>query len=125
MTPGVFALTLYRGDSYRWSFLLWTDTDKTAPADLAGVVAKAEVRDKPGGAQIVPMSCSVVMPNTVTMALSAASSALLPLIGVWDLQLTYPEGEVATVLAGTVKVTPDVTDSATTRTLAAVPSRVA
>jgi hypothetical protein len=120
MTPGDFPLTLYRGDSYRWSFLLWTDTAKTQPADLTGVMPKAEVRDKPGGAKVVALDCAVVVPNTVTMSLDAASSALLPLAGVWDLQLTYPNGDVATVLAGVVLVTPDVTDSAAARMLRSV-----
>jgi hypothetical protein len=39
---------------------------------------------------------------------------------VWDLQLTYPTGEVATVLAGAVTTTADVTDSATSRMLRSV-----
>jgi len=113
MTPGSYPLTLYRGDSYRWAFVLWADSTKLTPADLTGVIAKAEIRDKPGGAKIVPMVCGVSLPNTISMSLDAASSALLPLVGVWDLQLTYPTSEVATVLAGAVTVTPDVTDSVT------------
>lgn len=121
MTPGSFPLALYRGDSYRWSFLLWTDTAKTIAADLVGVVAKAQIRDKPAGATVINMTCAIVQPNTVTMTLDAASSQTLPLVGVWDLQLTYAEGDVATVLAGGVTVTPDVTDSSvTTRILRSV-----
>ena len=120
MTPGKLALSLYRGDSYRWSFLLWTDTAKTIPADLTGVIAKAEIRDKPGGNMIVPTVCTVVLPNTITMVLDALDSQLLPPAGVWDLQLTYPTGEVATVLAGAVTTTADVTDSATSRMLRSV-----
>ena len=112
MTPGKFPLLLYRGDSYHWSFVLWTDTAKTVPADLTGVVAKAQIRDKPAGATIVATVCNVALPNTITMDLDAASSARLPPTGAWDLQLTYPNGDVATVLAGAVTTTPDVTDSA-------------
>lgn len=111
MTPGGFPLTLYRGDSYRWSFVLWADAAKTAPADLTGVVAKAEIRDKPNGTKVVALTCHVNLPNTITAILDAASSVQLPLTGAWDLQLTYPDGQVATVLAGAVTVTPDVTDS--------------
>jgi hypothetical protein len=117
MTPGKFPLTLYRGDTYRWSFLLWTDTDKTSPADLTGVVAKAEIRDKPAGSTVVPVICHVTLPNIIEMTLSAAACATLPSTGVWDLQLTYDNGDVATVLAGAVTVTPDVTDSAAGRML--------
>jgi len=122
MMPGKCPLTLYRGDSYSWSFMLWTDADKTLPADLTGVTAKAQIRDKPGGTkEIITLACEVVMPNTVAMILDAASSARLATTpGVWDLQLTYDTGEVATVLAGPVTVTADVTDSTVTTALAVV-----
>lgn len=121
MTPGAYPLTLYRGDTYTWRFVLWTDEAKTIPADLVGVTVKAEIRDKPGGATIIPLACVVEMPNAILATLNAASSALLPLVGAWDLQLTYAEGEVATILAGMVTTTPDVTDSsaATTREIGA------
>ena len=120
MTPGVFPLVLYRGDSYRWSFVLWADTAKTVPADLTGVVAKSQIRDKPAGATVVNMLCAVTLPNIIAMTLDATSSQSLPPAGVWDLQLTYAAGDVATVLAGVVTVTPDVTDSAAGRVLRSV-----
>jgi len=122
MTPGKYPLSLYRGDSYSWSFVLWTDTDKTLPADLTGVTAKAQIRDRPGGTkEIITLACEVVMPNTVAMILDAASSArLATTAAVWDLQLTYESGEVATILAGAVTVTADVTDSTVTPALAMV-----
>ena len=113
MTPGNLTLALYRGDSYAWTFVLWADADKTVPVDLTGVTVKAEIRDKPGGTLITPLALTVTLPNTIDAALDAASSALLAASGgAWDLQLTYPDGTVATVLAGVVRVTMDVTDSA-------------
>ena len=111
MIPGSYPLVLYRGDSAQWRFVLWTDAAKTQPADLTGVVAKAEIRDAPSGRKIVPLTCAIEAPNVITAALTAASAALLPAKGAWDLQLTYPDGEIATVLAGPVTVTPDITDS--------------
>jgi len=124
MTPGSLPLALYRGDSSSWRFVLWADAGKTIPADLAGVVAKAEIRDKYAGANITPLVCAIEMPNVILVSMDAAASARLPAKGVWDLQLTYPEGAVATVLAGAVTVTADVTDSAPiVRTL--VPVRAA
>jgi hypothetical protein len=124
MTPGSLPLALYRGDSSSWRFVLWADTAKTIPADLAGVVAKAEIRDKPAGSNLTMLTCSIEMPNAILVTLDATTSARLPAKGVWDLQLTYPEGAVATVLAGAVTVTADVTDSAPiVRTL--VPVRAA
>jgi hypothetical protein len=61
---------------------------------------------------VIPLVCAVEMPNAILVSLDAAASATLPLTGAWDLQLTYPEGEVATILAGAVSVKADVTDSA-------------
>lgn len=112
-TPGNYPLKLYRGDTYRWQFKLWDDAEKTIPTDLTGVTPKAEIRDKPSGTVKATIACTVVAPNIIDAVLSAADCALLPAKGQWDLQLTYTDGDVATVLAGTVDVTLDVTDSGT------------
>jgi hypothetical protein len=125
MTPGTFPLLLYRGDTYRWQFTLWTDAGKTQPADLTGVVVKAEVRAAPGGALLAALACTVTLPNIITADLTATASATLPPTGAWDMQLTYPDGHVATVLAGAVTVAPDVTDSAAAATLSTLPLRAA
>jgi hypothetical protein len=114
MTPGSLPLALYRGDSYSWRFVLWADAGKTVPADLAGVTVKSEIRDKSAGTNITPLVCAIEMPNAILVSLDATTSARLPAKGVWDLQLTYPEGAVATVLAGAVTVAADVTDSSPT-----------
>ena len=109
-TPGTFDLDVYRGDSYRWQFNLWADAGKTQPVDLTDVVVKAEIRDKPGGSKVTLIDCTIMEPNTVEIYLSAAKSKSLTK-GSWDLQLTYPSEEVATVLVGSVSVTADITDS--------------
>jgi hypothetical protein len=111
MTPGKYALSIYRGDSYRWQFKLWTDTAKTQPVDLTDVTAKAEIRDKAAGAVSGSLTCVVTLPNIIDASITATDSAALR-SGVWDLQLTYAGGDVSTVLAGAVTVTVDVTDSA-------------
>jgi hypothetical protein len=110
--PGTYALTLYRGDSYSWRFRLWNDPEKTDPADLTDVTAKAEIRDKPGGLTIMELACSVELPNIVHVDLTADLWLDWVLAkAVWDLQLTWGTGEVVTVVAGGVTVTADVTDS--------------
>lgn len=83
----------------------------SVPLDLTNVVAKSEIRDRPAGAIIVPFQCTVTLPNNIALVLLATDSKNLPAQGAWDLQLTYPSGDVATVLAGPVAVTPDITDS--------------
>lgn len=109
--PAPYPLELYRGDTARWQFKLWADAYKTDPVDLTGVTVKAEIREAPGGADITELSCSVTTPNIIDMQLSAADAHDLPAAGAWDLQLTWPGGDIQTVLAGKVTVTADVTDS--------------
>jgi hypothetical protein len=121
MTPANYALTLYRGDTARWQFTLWLDESKLDPADLTGVVTKAEIRDRPGGAVITELATAVTLPNVVQMELTPEQSGALPASGAWDLQLTYPNTDIVTILAGAVTVTPDITDS--TRAVAAVAAR--
>jgi hypothetical protein len=111
MTPVKCPLSLYRGDTYAWRFIFWTDAAETVPADLTGVTPKAEIRDRPAGAIIIPLTCAVELPNVITATLDATRSAQLPPVAAWDLQLTYANGDVATALAGPVTVSPDVTDS--------------
>jgi hypothetical protein len=113
MTPGTYPLALYRGDTYHWEFVLWSDAEKTIPYDLTNVDVKSEIRDKSGGATVIALTCTTELPNTIKLDLDATASAGLPPFGVWDLQLTdQTTSDVSTVVAGSVKVTGDVTDSA-------------
>jgi hypothetical protein len=110
--PSAYDLTVYRGDTYTWDFRLWNDVGKTQPTDLTGIMVKAEIRDRPAGSLIVPLTLTVILPNTIHASLDAPHSSQLPVpTGVWDLQLTYPDTSVLTVLGGNVAVTADVTDS--------------
>jgi hypothetical protein len=110
--PADYPMKIYHGDSYEWQFKLWLDEGKTQPLDLTGVVPKAEIRNKSAGTQIYIIDCTIVYPNIVAASLSASVCVTIPLGNlVWDLQLTYPTGAVNTILAGTVIVTGDVTDS--------------
>jgi hypothetical protein len=112
MTPGKFDLNLYRGDSYSWTFRLWADDEKTVAVDLTGATVAAEIREKPAGTSVVALTCTITPPNTIDVAMPASlwTGTVLP-AGVWDLEVIYPTGEVATVVAGKVTVTADVTNS--------------
>ena len=110
MTPGDYALTLYRGDTYRWTFILWADANKTVPVDLTNATVKAEIRDKSAGTHITSMTCTTSLPNTIHMVLDA-TSCKTAVNGKWDLQITDPINGVRTVLGGTVTITDDITDS--------------
>ena len=111
MTPAPYSLALYRGDTYRYRFSLWTDVAHTTPADLTGATVKSEIRDKSGGTKVVTLACTITLPNIVDVVLSSALCLTVPSGGVWDLQVTFSNGDVATPLAGTVSVSEDVTDS--------------
>jgi hypothetical protein len=126
VTPGTLNIAVYHGDTYRWQFVLWQDQAKTLPADLTGVIPKAEVRTVSGGPILTTMDVTVQMPNILLGVLTSAKTTLLPKTGgTWDLQLTYPSGDVQTILAGAVSVTMDVTDSGTGTLLAAPEQRAA
>jgi hypothetical protein len=113
--PGSYPLALYRGDSYSWQFRLWADTGKTQPVDLTGATAKAEVHYLPGGTDILAMVCTVTLPNIIDMHLPAAAWDTFPFQTaskpMWDLQVTYPGGDIVSYLAGPVTLTADITDS--------------
>ena len=123
MGPAKYSLTLYRGDTFRLAFRLWKDTDKTDPVDLTDIDVKAEIRDKPGGSKITPIAITIELPNLIEMELTSIVTGTLPSSGTWDLQLTYASGDVLTILAGSVGVAADVTDS--TRLASRASQRVA
>jgi len=113
MRPGQLNLELYRGDSFSWAVFVWQDAGRTTPVDLTGVTAKAQFRATPGGAEIMSFTCAITLPNRIDVKLPAnAWTAFTVRKGAWDLQLTWTSGgDVVTILAGTVNVTNDITDS--------------
>jgi hypothetical protein len=113
MKPGNYPLDIYRGDTYRWQFTLWSDVDKTQPVDLTDVTARSQIRDKPAGKLLATIDCAITQPNVILATLTADECAKLTgSTCAWDLQLTWPNTDITTLLAGAVAVTTDVTDSA-------------
>lgn len=108
--PAAYSLALYRGDSFRTQFRLWADAQKTQPVDLSDVIAAAELRAAPKSALLLALAC-VITGNVIDVSLTAAESATLPAVAYWDLQLTYPSGDVQTIVAGGVSVRADITAS--------------
>src|SRR5215472_13165087 len=112
MTPVHVPLSVYRGDTYSWSFAFWMDTDRSQPVDLTGATPKAEIRDRPGGTLMLELPLTVTLPNIIVADLSSDDSLKLTRhTNAWDLQLTLADGSVATVIAGSVFVTQSTTDS--------------
>lgn len=111
--PGTFNLALYKGDSYSWVVRCWADELRTTPADLTGVTPKAEIRPKAGANPATVISTAVTLPNLITCTIPVGLWPSMPPKGVWDLQLTYSDGRIETLLKGSVSITVDVTDSVT------------
>ena len=95
-----YPLRLYRGDSYRWRFMLWADPDRSVAVDLTGVVGRGGNPRGTGATPIYPIVVAVTLPNTIDLSLSAAASAQVPASAIWDLQLTYAVGRCADDRAG-------------------------
>lgn len=114
MTPGRYDLVLYRGDSYSWTFQLWSDPEKTVAISLTGATVAAEFRDKSEGTVVVTFGTTVTLPNTIDVEMTAEQWTGAPTGGVWDLEVTFPDASVRTMVAGKVSVTADVTNSSPT-----------
>ena len=110
MTPGKYDLDLYRGDTFGFRVVLWDDDAQTVPFDLTDAAVEAEWRDKLESTLIVNLVTAVTLPNIIDVSITTDVWTNAPGSGVWDLELSWP-GRVLTVLAGSVKVTPDVTNS--------------
>ena len=109
MTPGVYDLRLYRGDTARWEFVLWHDAARTVPVNLAGATAAGQIRDNADSGQVIAELVCTISGNTVSVTLPTDAAANLHPRGMWDLQLTWPSGDVQTVVSGGVYVRSDVT----------------
>lgn len=114
MGPGNYPLDLYRGDSYKWKFVVWADAEKTQPANLTDVHPAAQIRTSAGGDLLMNLVCDIQEPNVVLVSLPASLwQPTAPKSAGWDLELTYPGGDVTTIIAGKVTVTMDYTNTAT------------
>jgi hypothetical protein len=99
-------LRLYRGDSYAWQVRVWADEGHTSPMDLAGATAAAQCE---GPGSVVVLDCEITLPNLVDVTLPADNWNGAIALDRWDLQLSWSDGRVYTLLAGPVALQDDVT----------------
>jgi hypothetical protein len=80
--------------------------------DLTGCTPKSQVKDSVGGTLIVEfvadLADQTTTPGGVLLSLDHTAATGVA-NGVWDFQVTYPDGSVYTYLYGTVTVTGEVT----------------
>lgn len=108
--PVNYNLNIYRGDSGYWTFKFWDDPKKSKPSNLTGATALCQIRNKIDGTVITTIQATIVPPNIVSCSLEPDGSSLIQANAVWDLQITYPTGDVQTPIGGTVITTLDVSD---------------
>lgn len=112
-------LTIYKGDSFEFSFRLRARDANGDPAgyvDLSGCTAKAQVRASEDATSVMAEFTAEVPVQTgedlgrVTLSLTPAQTGDPTFqAGKWDVQLTWPDGAIKTYLSGSVAVTKEVT----------------
>jgi hypothetical protein len=75
--PSDYPLDLYRGDTHRWQFRLWQDAAKTSAVDLTDATVKSEIHAQSSNTLIASLECTIALPNTIGVVLSATESAKL------------------------------------------------
>lgn len=117
MLPAKYDIKVYRGDTWRRVVRFRTinaDGTSGAYADLTGCVPLAQVRTAAKAPDILATLVTAVLdqtaePGAVQIELRAVDTAELPDSARWDLQLTHPNGDVHTYLAGRVIATGQIT----------------
>lgn len=115
MTPGSKNLSIYKGDTFPFTIRIQgldEDGESTGYLNLTGCVPLAQIRATPTSDVLVSFTCSIPTQTgadlgRVNLRLESEDTDEL-VSGVWDLQLTWPNGDVFTYLAGKVTVTGDV-----------------
>lgn len=106
-------LRLYRGDSYAFQVRTWHDDAHTDPLPLTGATAAGRIDHCDGSA--MDLECAVTLPNLIDVVLPATlwngthCTCGGSRKGRWDLQLTWSDGRVYTLVSGPVSVSEDVT----------------
>lgn len=107
--PQAYPLTIYAGDSFTRSVLVREKVG--TPIDLTGLVARAQIRDRPDGTLLATITTAIPVPvdGVIELSMDANTVRALPGAGTWDLELDGGVNNIHTIIVGPVKVTPDVT----------------
>lgn len=113
--PAQQNISIYKGDSFSFSFTLFQRDENgdptTDPVDLTDAEAKAQIRStEDSGAVMAEFDVEHDDEGgTVTLSLGPVATTALVSNGVWDVQLTYPDGTVKTYLHGNMSLVKEVT----------------
>ena len=114
-TPGNYSFPVYAGDTLSFD-LTYKEGTKNAEVgkSLTGATLLSEISLTRGGVAVTTMTATAdadqtTYPGKLNLTLSATNSALLTgLIYVYDVQVTWADATVQTILQGTMTVTQDV-----------------
>jgi hypothetical protein len=101
----------YRGDTLGLALVLWEDVAATVPVDLSDSTVTAQVRATVDASSVLAEFAVTTTGNQITLTLTPAQTAVLPLKAVYDVQVDWysDEAQVQTVLAGDLTTSADVT----------------
>jgi len=114
--PGEHNLSIYQGDTVSLEIqYLEGPTGAEVGKSLDGSSTRCEVRTEPGSANVVasftvtPDADQVTNPGLLVIELAPADSALLSLTSyAYDLEITWSDGVVQTLIYGSIAVRKDV-----------------
>lgn len=88
----------------------WKATFTVDLASWAGWTAKAQIRTHPGAAVLVELTCDTSVPGEVTVSVpTAATAALSPTSGYWDLLVKPTVGDPQYIVEGAVTISGRIT----------------
>lgn len=114
--PLAYDLHYYRGDTYRRTVRISDineDGTQGEPKDLTGCTVLAQVREYYDG-KVLSVINTTINPDQVEftgyldLELDTHMTDLEGQVGIWDLQITWPSGDVYTYLKGNVTCKLDV-----------------
>ncbi|HSS09401.1 MAG TPA: hypothetical protein VLL25_05925 [Acidimicrobiales bacterium] len=108
--PQVVDLNIFQGDTFALQVVVSVAGEPATPADLAGYQAASQIRPTAPAEEVLAEFEATITDNVILLGLSPEKTAALPARGgVWDVQITAPDGRVTTLLRGRVAVTEQVT----------------
>lgn len=85
------------------------DGQAGAVVPVTGAVGSAQIRTTPASnVALATMTCVVNGDNSIDLSMTPTQTSQL-VQGVWDFQLTWPDGSIKTYLKGNVFITQEVT----------------
>lgn len=109
-------ISILQGETFHKVYT-WKAGAPAVPVDLTGCTARMQVRAQVQNADVL-LELSTAngriglggAAGTITLDLSATDTAALAwTLGVYDLEIVHPDGSVRRLMAGPVKVSPEVT----------------